>query len=48
MALDEDAGYLYVSDKITEVILRSQLDGSASGPWVTDVYPHAMAIDIYR
>ena len=48
MAVDEDAGYLYVSDKITEVILRSQLDGSASESWVTDVYPHAMAIDIYR
>lgn len=48
MALDEDAGFLYVSDKITEVILRSQLDGSESTSWVTDVYPHAMIIDTYR
>jgi sugar lactone lactonase YvrE len=48
MALDEDAGYLYVSDKITEVILRSQLDGSGSENWVSGIYPHAMAIDTYR
>lgn len=48
LALDEDAGYLYISDKITEVILRSQLDGSNSENWVTDIYPHAMTIDTYR
>ena len=48
MALDEDAGYLYVSDKVTGVILRSKLDGSESESWVTDVDPHAMAIDTYR
>ncbi len=48
MALDEDAGHLYVADKITNAILRSKLDGSESESWVTEVYPHAMAIDTYR
>jgi len=48
MALDEDAGYLYVSDKISELILRSNLDGSSSESWITGIYPHAMAIDTYR
>jgi PKD repeat protein len=48
LALDEDEGNLYVSDKITEVILKSQLDGSNSENWITDIYPHAMTIDTYR
>jgi DNA-binding beta-propeller fold protein YncE len=48
VAVDEDAGYLYVSNKETLNLVRSALDGSGATNWMSDIEPYALALDIYR
>lgn len=48
VAVDEDAGHFYVSNKETLNLVRSALDGSGAANWVSDIEPYALALDIYR
>lgn len=46
IAVDPDAEYLYVPDKAARKIIRSGLDGSNAGDWITfdEIDPYAMTI----
>jgi DNA-binding beta-propeller fold protein YncE len=48
IAVDPEAGFLYVSDKTNSLIIRSGLDGSNPVGWLSEINPYAIVIDIPR